>query len=130
MSYSSETFAGLAGVQTYEFQTLRFLAAEFLTLTVDGAGTAFTVSDDRTEFTIDGAAIVGGEEIIVTRSTPAGDDDRLVDFKDLSHVRQSDLDTSSLQLLHIAQETLDVVASAERLEIGVSGHWAAEARRI
>lgn len=108
--------------QSYPF-TILFLSSEYLTITVDGVSVAFTVSPDQSTFTITGATIAGGETIVVTRQTPRTDAGRLVDFNDLSHVRQSDLDLSSRQLLHIAQEALDFIEAATCLALGAGGQW-------
>lgn len=138
MAFSRESFLGLVGQQSYQFGTgtgndtngLKFLSSAHLTVTVAGISVAFTVAAGHGSFTITGATIAGGETILVSRTTPATEEGRLVDFEDLSHVRQSDLDTSSLQLLYLAQESLDVVSAAECLELGISGHWDGENRRI
>jgi len=130
MAYSTESFAGVAAQQTYTFLTLGFLSSAHLSVTVNGAPASFSINAARTQLTIAAPAIAGGETILVTRATPATEVGRIVNFQDLSHVRQSDLDTSALQLLYIAQETLDVAAGAERLELGGSGQWAGEGRKI
>lgn len=123
MAFSTESFTGVMAQQTYTFTTLRFLSSEHLTVTVNGTSVAFTVNAARTQVTITGATIAGGETILVTRQTPRTEAGRLVDFNDLSHVRQSDLDTSSLQLLYIAQEALDFIEAATCLALGVGGQW-------
>ena len=129
MAFSTESFTGVMAQQSYPF-TILFISSEYLTITVDGVSVAFTVSPDQSTFTITGATIAGGETIVVTRQTPRTDAGRLVDFNDLSHVRQSDLDLSSRQLLHIAQEALDFIEAATCLALGVSGHWDATNLRI
>lgn len=128
--FSTETFIGVAAQTTYTFTTLRYLSEEHLTVTVDGVDATFASNAARTAITISGVTFVGGEEIVVTRSTPSTEAGRLVDFQDLSHVRQSDLDTSSLQLLYIIQEAMDFVISATCLGLGVGGHWDAESLKI
>lgn len=138
MPYASESFTGVAATQTYVFGAgtgsltggLKFLSASHLTVLVNGSPATFTVPTGQASFTIVSPTIAGGEAIIVERSTPATEAGRVVDFADLSHVRQSDLDRSSRQLLYLAQEALDVVLGNERLELGVSGHWDGENRRI
>jgi hypothetical protein len=128
--YSRQSITGVAAQQAYAL-TIEYLSSEFLTVTVDGSPATFTVSDDHDTLTISSPTISGGEAIEVVRSTPAGDDERLVDFQDLAQCRQQDLDRSSLQLLHIAQETLDVMTAAERLELNVgTGQWDGESRKI
>ena len=137
MPYASETFTGVATVATYAFGAgtgsltggLKFLSSEHLTVLVDGSPATFTIPAGHASFTITGLPILGGEEIVVSRATPATEAGRLVNFEDLSHVRQSDLDRSSLQLFYILQEGLDVVTGAECLEAS-GGVWQGEARRI
>lgn len=138
MPYSSESFVGSAGVQTYTFGAgtgsltggLKFLSADHVTVEVNNVAVAFTVPAGQASFTIVSPPILGGETILVTRTTPATEAGRVVNFEDLSYLRQVDLDRSSRQLLYLAQEALDVLNGAERLELGVSGHWDAENRRI
>lgn len=129
MALSNESFVGVLGTQSYNFATLRFLSSAHLTVTVNGTSVAFTVNAARTSVTI-GPTVQNGDAIVVTRSTPYTDAGRLVDFNDLSHVRQADLDTSALQLLYIAQETLDVIFGGTFLSLGVGGHWDGESRRL
>lgn len=130
MAFSTETFTGVMGQQTYTFLSLRFLSAEHLSLTVAGLATAFTINSARTQVTITGASIAGGESIVVTRSTPATDAGRLVDFTDLSHVRQRDLDTSALQLLYIAQESLEFISSATCMGLNAGLQWEGQSKRV
>lgn len=138
MPYASESFTGVAAQATYVFGAgldsltggLRFLSSEHLAVFVNGVSQTFTVAANRLSFTITGVPIVGGETILVRRQTPATEEGRRVNFEDLSHVRQADLDLSSLQLLYIAQEGLDVISAATCLELGVSGHWDAELLKI
>jgi len=127
---SQESFVGVAGQNTYTFVSLRFLSSDHLGVTVAGTAVSFTVNSARTAFTISGLTLVGGEDIVVTRTTPHTEAGRLVDFNDLSHVRQSDLDTSALQLLYIAQETLDVILGGTFLALGGGGQWDGENRRL
>ncbi len=129
MALSTETFVGVLGQQTYAFTTLRFLSSAHLGATINGAGATFTVNAARTTITLV-EPVANGDAIVVTRTTPYTDEGRLVDFNDLSHVRQADLDTSSLQLLYIAQETLDAVFGGTLMGLNVGGHWDGENRRI
>ncbi len=131
MAFSTETFTGVMGQQVYPFTTLAFLSSEHLAVTVDGTATTFTVNAARTQITITGVTIVGGESILVTRTTPRTEAGRLVNFQDLSHVRQSDLDTSSRQLLYIIQEALDFVAAATCLGLNdITSQWDATSLKI
>jgi len=138
MAYASESFVGSAGVQTYTFGAgtgsstggLRFLSSGHISVLVNGDSVSFTVPTGHASFTITGAVIAGGETILVQRVTPATEDGRLVDFQDLSHLRQADLDTSSLQLLYIAQESLDTVISGLCLMQGAGGQWDALSKKI
>lgn len=138
MPYASESFTAAAAVATYTFGAgtgsltggLKFLSSEHLTVKVSGVSQAFTVNSARTQFTITGTPIVGGEAIVVTRSTPATEAGRVVNFEDLSHVRQSDLDNSALQLLYLAQESLDVVLAGTYLALGAGSQWDALNKRL
>lgn len=138
MPYASESFTGIAGTQSYVFGAgtgsltggLKFISSAHLAVTVNGAATTVTVPTGQASFTIIGTTIAGGEAIVARRTTPATEAGRVVDFQDLSHVRQSDLDRASLQNLYLAQEALDIVSGAERLELGISSHWDAENLRI
>jgi len=131
MPYASEQFTGSAGVLDYTFGAgtgsltggLKFLSSAHLSVTVDGASVAFTVPAGHASFTMSGVSIAGGEVILVRRTTPATEAGRLVNFEDLSHVRQVDLDRSALQLLYLAQEALDVVAANQCLALGGNGQW-------
>jgi len=126
----TETFTGVNGQATYVFLTLKYLSVAHLTVMVNGFPASFVSNAARTQITITSPAIVGGEVILVRRITPSTEAGRLVNFEDLSHVRQSDLDTSSLQLLYIAQEGLDAVAGSNCMMLDISGHWAATALRV
>lgn len=130
MAFATENFVGVAAQQTYLFTTLTFLSSDHLSLTVDGVTTAFTVSADQTQITVDaGTPIAGGEDIEVVRTTPATKAGRLVVFQDESGLRRADLDTATLQLLYIAQEAADIKAVAAALS-QAGGHWDAESLRI
>lgn len=130
VALSNETFTGSAGVQTYTFATLKFLSSAHLVCMVNGFPASFTINAARTQITIVSPAIAGGETIMVQRTTPATEAGRLVNFEDLSHVRQSDLDTSSLQMLYLAQEGLDAIAGSNCMMVGISGHWNATSLRV
>jgi hypothetical protein len=121
----------VAGVTTYTFGAgtgsltggLKFLSTDHVTVKVNGTSTSFTSPTGHGTFTITGMVPVGGESIVVSRVTPATEAGRVVNFEDLSHVRQSDLDNSSLQLLYLAQEGLDVVLASTFLALGAGGNW-------
>ncbi len=138
MAFASESFTGVAAQQVYVFGTgtgsstsgLKFLTSDHISVKVNGVSTTFTVASTQLSFTITGVSIVGGETILVTRATPVTEAGRLVNFEDLSHLRQSDLDISAKQLLFIAQESLDGMASATCLSLGGGGQWDALTKRI
>lgn len=67
-----------------------------------------------------------GAEVIVRRYTSATD--RIVSFKDASILKATDLDTSSIQTIHIAEEGRDVINDA--LIIDKYGNFDAKGRRI
>lgn len=67
-----------------------------------------------------------GEEIIIRRYTSATD--RVVSFKDASVLKANDLDVSSVQTIHIAEEARDVINDA--LLKDKQGNWDAKDKRI
>lgn len=67
-----------------------------------------------------------GAEVTVRRYTSATD--RIVSFKDASILKASDLDTSSIQTIHIAEEGRDVINDA--LIVDKEGNWDAKGHRI
>ena len=67
-----------------------------------------------------------GAEVTVRRYTSATD--RVVSFKDASILKATDLDTSSIQTIHIAEEGRDVINDA--LIINRERNWDAKGHRI
>lgn len=67
-----------------------------------------------------------GAEVTIRRYTSATD--RIVSFKDASILKASDLDTSSIQTIHIAEEGRDVINDA--LIVDKDGNWDAKGNRI
>ena len=67
-----------------------------------------------------------GTEVKIRRYTSATD--RVVSFKDASILKASDLDTSSVQTIHIAEEGRDVINDA--LIVDREGNWDAKGNRI
>ena len=67
-----------------------------------------------------------GVEVTVRRYTSATD--RIVSFKDASILKATDLDTSSIQTIHIAEEGRDVINDA--LILNKEGNWDAKGHRI
>lgn len=67
-----------------------------------------------------------GAEVTVRRYTSATD--RIVSFKDASILKAKDLDTSSIQTIHIAEEGRDVINDA--LIVNKEGNWDAKGHRI
>lgn len=67
-----------------------------------------------------------GAEVTVRRYTSATD--RVVSFKDASILKATDLDTSSVQTIHIAEEGRDVINDA--LIVNKEGDWDAKGHRI
>lgn len=67
-----------------------------------------------------------GEEVIIRRYT--SDTDRVVSFKDASVLKANDLDVSSVQTIHIAEEARDVINDA--LLKDKQGNWDAKDKRI
>lgn len=67
-----------------------------------------------------------GEEVTIRRYTSATD--RVVSFKDASVLKANDLDVSSVQIIHIAEEARDVINDA--LLKDKQGNWDAKDKRI
>ena len=67
-----------------------------------------------------------GAEVKIRRYTSATN--RVVSFKDASILKASDLDTSSVQTIHIAEEGRDVINDA--LIVNREGNWDAKGQRI
>lgn len=67
-----------------------------------------------------------GAEVTVRRYTSATD--RIVSFKDASILKATDLDTASIQVIHIAEEGRDVINDA--LIANKEGNWNAKGHRI
>ena len=67
-----------------------------------------------------------GTEVTVRRYTSATD--RIVSFKDASILKATDLDTSSIQTIHIAEEGRDVINDA--LIVDKYDNWDAKGHRI
>lgn len=67
-----------------------------------------------------------GTDVTIRRYTSATD--RVVSFKDASILKASDLDTSSIQTIHIAEEGRDVINDA--LIVDKEGNWDAKGNRI
>ena len=67
-----------------------------------------------------------GEEVTIRRYTSATD--RVVSFKDASVLKANDLDVSSVQTIHIAEEARDVINDA--LLKNKQGNWDAKDKRI
>lgn len=67
-----------------------------------------------------------GAEVVIRRYTSATN--RVVSFKDASILKASDLDVSSIQVIHIAEEGRDIVNDA--LFKDADGNWDAKGKRI
>lgn len=67
-----------------------------------------------------------GDEVKIRRYTSSTD--RVVSFKDASILKASDLDISSVQTIHIAEEGRDVINDA--LIVDREGNWDAKGHRI
>ena len=67
-----------------------------------------------------------GAEVTIRRYTSATD--RVVSFKDASILKATDLDTASIQTIHIAEEGRDVINDA--LIVNKEGNWDAKGHRI
>ena len=111
-----------------------YLAKKFVKVTVDsreklGGDYGDTTKDyffvDKTTIRFN-TAPASGTEIIIRRYTSATD--RIVSFKDASVLKAKDLDVSTIQTIHIAEEGRDAINDAI---IGdKEGNWDARGHRI
>lgn len=111
-----------------------YLAKKFVKVTVDsreklGGDYGDTTKDyffvDKTTIRFN-TAPASGTEIIIRRYTSATD--RIVSFKDASVLKAKDLDASTVQTIHIAEEGRDVINDA--LIVDKEGNWDAKNKRI
>ena len=111
-----------------------YLAKKFVMVTVDsreklGGDYGDTTKDyffvDKTTIRFN-TAPASGTEIIIRRYTAATD--RIVSFKDASVLKAKDLDVSTIQTIHIAEEGRDIINDA--LIVDKEGNWDAKGKRI
>lgn len=111
-----------------------YLAKKFVKVTVDsreklGGDYGDTTKDyffvDKTTIRFN-IAPASGTEIIIRRYTSATD--RIVSFKDASVLKAKDLDVSTVQTIHIAEEGRDIINDA--LIVDKEGNWDARGHRI
>ena len=111
-----------------------YLAKKFVKVTVDsreklGGDYGDTTKDyffvDKTTIRFN-TAPASGTEIIIRRYTSATD--HIVSFKDASVLKAKDLDVSTLQTIHIAEEGRDIINDA--LIVDKEGNWDARRHRI
>lgn len=111
-----------------------YLAKKFVTVSVDSALKQGGDYGDTTKdyFFVDKTTIrfntapASGAEIIIRRYTSATD--RIVSFKDASVLKAKDLDVSTIQTIHIAEEGRDIINDA--LIVDKEGNWDAKGKRI
>lgn len=111
-----------------------YLAKKFVKVTVDfreklGGDYGDTTKDyffvDKTTIRFN-TAPASGTEIIIRRYTSATD--RIVSFKDASVLKAKDLDVSTIQTIHIAEEAREVINDA--ITGDKEGNWDAKGHRI
>lgn len=111
-----------------------YLSKKFVKVTVDsreklGGDYGDTTKDyffvDKTTIRFN-TAPASGTEIIIRRYTSATD--RIVSFKDASVLKAKDLDVSTIQTIHIAEEGRDIINDA--LIVDKEGNWDAKGKRI
>lgn len=111
-----------------------YLAKKFVKVTVDsreklGGDYGDTTKDyffvDKTTIRFN-TAPARDTEIIIRRYTSATD--RIVSFKDASVLKAKDLDVSTIQTIHIAEEGRDIINDA--LIVDKEGNWDAKGKRI
>lgn len=111
-----------------------YLAKKFVKVTVDsreklGGDYGDTTKDyffvDKTTIRFN-TAPASGTEIIIRRYTSSTD--RIVSFKDASVLKAKDLDVSTIQTIHIAEEGRDIINDA--LIVDKEGNWDAKGKRV
>lgn len=111
-----------------------YLTKKFVKVTVDsrkklGGDYGDTTKDyffvDKTTIRFN-TAPASGTEIIIRRDTSATD--RIVSFKDASVLKSKDLNVSTIQTIHIAEEGRDIINDA--LIVDKEGNWDAKGKRI
>lgn len=111
-----------------------YLAKKFVKVAVDsreklGGDYGDTTKDyffvDKTTIRFN-TAPASGTEIIIRRYTSTTD--RIVSFKDASVLKAKDLDVSTIQTIHIAEEGRDIINDA--LIVDKEGNWDAKGKRI
>lgn len=111
-----------------------YLAKKFVKVTVDsreklGGDYGDTTKDyffvDKTTIRFN-TAPASGAKIIIRRYTSATD--RIVSFKDASVLKAKELDVSTIQTIHIAEEGRDIINDV--LIVNKEGNWDAEGKRI
>lgn len=111
-----------------------YLAKKFVKVIVDsreklGGDYGDTTKDyffvDKTTIRFN-TAPASGTEIIIRRYTSATD--RIVSFKDASVLKAKDLDVSTIQTIHIAEEGRDIINDA--LIVDKENNWDAKGKRI
>ena len=111
-----------------------YLAKKFVKVAVDsreklGGDYGDTTKDyffvDKTTIRFN-TAPASGTEIIIRRYTSATD--RIVSFKDASVLKAKDLDVSTIQTIHVAEEGRDIINDA--LIVDKEGNWDAKGKRI
>lgn len=111
-----------------------YLAKKFVKVAVDsreklGGDYGDTTKDyffvDKTTIRFN-TAPASGTEIIIRRYTSATD--RIVSFKDASVLKAKDLDVSTIQTIHIAEEGRDIINDA--LIVDKEGNWDAKGKRV
>ena len=111
-----------------------YLAKKFVKVTVDsreklGGDYGDTTKDyffvDKTTIRFN-TAPASGTEIIIRRYTSSTD--RIVSFKDASVLKAKDLNVSTIQTIHIAEEGRDIINDA--LIVDKEGNWDAKGKRI
>ena len=108
MANTAVTYQG-NGVTTDFAITFDYLARKFAWVDIDGthqaSGVEYNFIDARTISFV--SAPAAGTLVTIRRNTSATE--RIVEFRDASVLKASDLDLSSLQTFHIAEEAKDLV---------------------
>ncbi len=113
----------------FDYLAKKFVRVSVGTTVLEGGDYGDTSKDyyflDKTTVRLK-TAPQAGAKVTVRRYTSATD--RIVSFKDASILKAKDLDTASIQTIHIAEEGRDVIHDA--LIVDKEGNWDAKGHRI
>lgn len=125
--YSISDLSGSDGQQNFSFN-FGYLSQAHIYVFIDAvallAGSQYTFLTSSTVRL--NVALAGAHTVRIQRVTPISQ--QLVDFSNGSVLGESDLDATALQLLYIAQETVD--GTTQGLNVGANFQWDALGKQI